>query len=155
MNQEMLAAVQEGRIWLDQFQRLMYRKVFASYKERFGPVFVEAVAACPDDAALQALAVSYLDALEAGWKKYFFWERGGIRVDEKQVIVNYLSPMLLALEDPRCVTFAECLRDEWNRRRPKDPYRIATYEKITKGFRNAILGIDLNNRHMEEGRDED
>ena len=30
MNQEMLAAVQEGRIWLDQFQRLMYRKVFAS-----------------------------------------------------------------------------------------------------------------------------
>lgn len=150
MNVEGLcAAVQEAKRYLDQFNRREYRKAFQGYTERFGPLYMEAVrAAEPAD-----VAAAILDGLEAGWRRQRFWNRSAVRVNEKQMMVDFLSPMLLGLEEPKCALLAEALREGWALRWPKDAYRITDYGTIQNGFRNAILGIDLANRHLEEGRD--
>ena len=84
-----------------------------------------------------------LDVLEAGWKRQRPWNRGMVQAREKQMLVTYLSPMLLGLEEPMCRELAEQLRDAWNARRPKDAYDITSYARLQEGFRNVILGIDL------------
>ena len=66
-----------------------------------------------------------------------------VQAREKQMLVTYLSPMLLGLEEPLCQELAERLRDGWNARRPKDTYSITTYARLQEGFRNVILGIDI------------
>lgn len=74
------------------------------------------------------------------------------------MLVTYLSPMLLGLEDPLCTAFAKALRDEWGSRRPKDTYRIASYTTLSKGFRNTIMGIDVDsfvNRKEKEAQDDE
>ena len=90
-----------------------------------------------------ALAEQLLDVLEAGWKRQRPWNRGMVQAREKQMLVTYLSPMLLGLEEPMCRELAEQLRDAWNARRPKDAYDITSYARLQEGFRNVILGIDL------------
>ena len=84
-----------------------------------------------------------LDLLEAGWKRQRPWNRTMVQAREKQMLVTYLSPMLLGLEEPLCQELAERLRDGWNTRRPKDIYNITTYARLQEGFRNVILGIDI------------
>ena len=71
------------------------------------------------------------------------------------MIVTYLSPMLLGLEEPLCQELAERLRDTWNARRPKDGYDVTTYAKLQAGFHNVILGIDVSGwqKRMEERDD--
>lgn len=69
------------------------------------------------------------------------------------MLVEYLSPMLLGLEEPGCGQLAEVLCQGWAARWPKEAYRIATYAQIQSGFRNSILGIDLANKHMDPERD--
>lgn len=154
MNSELLDAVQTGRTWLDRFTRREYPKAFQEYVERFSPLYLDAVqAAGSEETALNALADSFLDGLEAGWKGQRFWNRSAVKVNEKQMMVDYLSPMLLGLEETDCPRFAQVLRDRWAARWPKDPYQLATYGEIKNGFRNAILGIDLANKHLDEDRD--
>ena len=139
MYEELLASIQEREPWLRDFGRQTYRDAFRSYTERFGPLFMEAVRnQDPAD-----LAKALLDGLDAGWRAQRFWRRGVVRAEEKQMVVVYLSPMLLGLEEPLCQELAERLRDGWNTRRPKDIYNITTYARLQEGFRNVILGIDI------------
>lgn len=143
MNQEMLSAIQDGRMWLDQFQYRSYPKAFAQYQVQYGPAYRKAISRCGGEEELKALAEELLDAMEAGWKKARFWNRSSMQVDQKQVIITYLSPMLLEMEEPACQRFAALLQECWAARWPKNTYRIATYKKLCKGFHNCILGIDL------------
>ncbi len=151
---ELCAAVWESRQWLPRFRRLDYAKAFREYCERFGPFYAGAVREADGDLnALQALSDSILDELERGWKRRRFWERAAVRVEEKQVIVSFLSPMLLREEDPLCGRLAGMLRQGWAQRWPKDSYQITTYEVLQSGFRNTILGIDFAGKHMDSTRD--
>ena len=106
-----------------------------------------------DLTALEALANDILDALEAAWKRRVFWNRSAVRVEEKQVIVSFLSPMLLDQPDPLCGRLAGMLRQGWAERWPKDSYQITTAEVLQKGFRNTIFGIDLEGKHLDRERD--
>ncbi len=154
MSAELLAAIQTGRTWLDRFTRREYPKAFREYTERFAPVYGEAVQKTGgDEAALQALAEEILDGLADGWKRQRVWNRAAVKVNEKQMMVDYLSPMLLGMEDTDCPRFAELLRDRWAARWPKDAYSIVSYARIAGGFRNSILGIDFANKHLDTEND--
>ena len=152
--EELCAAVWEAPAWLPLFRRKEYPKAFQEYQDRFGPLYAQAVAEAGGDlAALERLANDILDALEAGWKRRRFWDRSAVRVEEKQVIVSFLSPMLLDQPDPLCGRLAGMLRQGWADRWPKDAYQMTTAEVLQKGFRNSILGIDLEGKHLDRERD--
>ena len=154
MREELLKAVQTGRTWLDRFTRREYTKAFKAYTEQFGPVYMAAVRETNgDETALRALADSLLDGLENGWKRQRIWNRSAVKVNEKQMMVDYLSPMLLGLAEPGCPRFAHLLRDRWEERWPRDPYYLATYSEIQNGFRNVILGLDMANKHLDKDMD--
>ena len=139
MYDELLASIQEREPWLRDFGRQTYRDAFRSYTERFGPLFMEAVRnQDPAD-----LAKALLDGLDAGWRAQRFWRRGVVRAEEKQMVVVYLSPMLLGLEEAGCQSLAQALMEQWAARWPGDGYRMAPYDQIQAGFRNAIMGIEL------------
>lgn len=138
------AAVQEAPWYLERFTHRGYRDAFRQYTKRFGPVCMEAVReTAGEETALAALADALLDELETGWKRQRFWNRTAVRVSEKQMVVSYLSPMLLGLGEPDCRRLAEVLRDRWAARWPKDGYRIAEYAVIQSGFKDAIMGIPV------------
>lgn len=140
MSAPLLAAIQNGKLWLDRFTRLEYRKAFQAYLGTHG----EACRALIENSAdLPRLAEETLDELEAARKKLRFWNRGETIFDEKQTVIKYFAPMLLELG---CQEFAEIFRDCWNRRWPKDPYEHTTYEQLSKSFVNVILGIAMPNK---------
>ena len=139
MYEELLPSIQEREPWLRDFGRQPYRDAFRSYTERFGPLFMEAVRnQDPAD-----LAKALLDGLDAGWRAQRFWRRDVVRAEEKQMVVVYLSPMLLGLEEAGCQSLAQALMEQWAARWPGDGYRMAPYDQIQAGFRNAIMGIEL------------
>ena len=117
-------AFQETKPWIDNFRKRTYEKAFQAYTERFGPAYLEAVREAGED-GLKNLAGRILDELEAGWKRRRPWDRGAVRVMEKQMAVDYLSPMLLELPEPMCQTLCGLLREEWAARWPKDAYGTA------------------------------
>ena len=98
---------------------------------------------------LQRLAGEILDGIEAGWKRQRPWNRAAVRVMEKQMAVDYLSPMLLEQPDPKCGTLCELLRDGWAARWPKDAYGTAAYQELKQGFRDTIMGIELGRRRRD------
>ena len=154
--EELCAAVQEARYYNERFTRREYTSAFRTYTERFGPLYMEAVRETAEDPdGRRAMAEQLVDALAAAWKRQRPWNRGMVQAREKQMLVTYLSPMLLGLEEPLCRELAEQLRDVWNARWPKDPYQITTYARLQEGFRNVILGIDLTGwqKRREEDRD--
>ena len=158
MNMEQLAAAVRETDYLKRFDRHQYDKAFREYSERFGPVYAEAIRSA-GEAGLPQLAQTLMEALEAGWRRQKFWNRTTVQISEKQMVVAYLSPMLLELGDqPLGTGFAKALRDAWSARRPKDGYRIASYEKLASGFRNTIMGIDVSgfiNRKEQESQEEE
>lgn len=150
MNTELLAAIQNNRTWLERFTRRDYPHAFREYVEQFGPAYVEAVHKTGgDETLLQALADRLLDGVEAGWKGQRVWNRAAAKANEKQMLVEYLSPMLLELEEADCPRFAKVLRDRWAARWPDNVYYTASYAKIQSGFRNMILGIEIGSRRRE------
>ena len=146
------AAVWEAERWMKQFNRKEYPGAFRRYGEKFAPLYVEAVQEAEDLEGLQALADDMLDALERRWKRRWLG-RGALMVDERQMIVSFLSPMLLEQPDPLCGRLAGMLRQGWADRWPKDAYQMTTAEVLQKGFRNSILGIDLEGKHLDRERD--
>lgn len=142
-------AVQETRPWIDNFRKRTYEKAFRDYTERFGASYLEAVGETGEN-GLDGLAGQILDGIEAGWKRQRPWNRAAVRVMEKQMAVDYLSPMLLDLPEPMCRTLCGLLRDGWAARWPKDAYGAATYRELKRGFRDTIMGIELGRRRRDE-----
>lgn len=149
MDLEMLCrAVQETRPWMDDFRKRTYEKAFQAYTDRFGPCCLEAVREAGEE-GLQSLAGEILDGIEAGWRRQRPWNRAAVRASEKQMAVDYLSPMLLELPEPLCQALCEFLREEWAARWPKDAYGIASYQQLMEGFRDTVLGIELGRRRKD------
>lgn len=143
MDLEMLCrALQETKPWMDGFRRRTYEKAFREYGERFGPFYLEAVREVGEK-GLQHLAEQILDGVAAGWRRQRPWNRTAVRVMEKQMAVDYLSPMLLDLPEPMCQTLCALLRDGWAARWPKDAYQTVGYKTLLRGFRNTVMGIEL------------
>lgn len=150
MDLELLCrAIQETRPWMDEFRKRTYEKAFRAYTDRFGPCYLEAAREAGEE-GLRGLAREILDGVEAGWRRQRPWNRAAVRVAEKQMTVDYLTPMLLELPEPLCQALCESLREEWAARRPGDAYGIASYQKLMAGFRDTVLGIELG-RRREDG----
>lgn len=153
MNEKLLDAVRDGGHWLELFTRRDYAGAFQAYTERFAPVWQEAVREAGEE-GLPALADRLLDALEEGWRRQRPWNRSAARISDKQMVVQYLSPMLLGQGEPGCARFAEILRDRWAARWPKDAYRTAPYEKLMGGFRFTILGFEMPKRFTDPDQEQ-
>lgn len=134
----LVSAICNGRQWLDRFTRWDYRKAFRDYTGLYWESCRVQLDAGRDD--LPALAEQVIGELEEGHRKARFWNRGTLRFDEKQVIIKYLCPMLLAHGEEG---FAKALQEAWSSRWPKDPFGIASYEDLDKSFLNVIMGITL------------
>ena len=136
----LLAAIQDGRPWLARFTGKEYDKAYQEYRARYAPLFREAALADGEE-GVEALAEVLLDSLAEGWKRQNPWNRAMTMLNDKQMIVCYLGPVLM--EDPVCAPLEEKLREGWAARWPKEAYRAASLEKIRRGFRPTFLGIAL------------
>ena len=152
MTERLLAALADNGKWLEGFTRLGYESTFREYCDRFTPDYLAAVREA-GESGLPVLADSLLDALEAQWKQARFWNRTAVRGETKQVVVGYLTPMLMADQELR--SFAGVLRDRWNLRWPKDVYHAAGYERICKGFKLRILGFEVPEKKKEAPLDDE
>ena len=104
----------------------------------------------PSIPQLEALAEALVRGIEDGWKKERFWNRAAARVNDKMMLIDYLTPMLLASQEESCHDLAQALCEQWNRRWPENTYRTATYEALLNGFRHSIMGIDFAGKHNDE-----
>ena len=136
----LLSAIQDGKPWLARFTGKEYDKAYEEYRARYAPLFREAALADGEE-GIEALAEVLLDGLAEGWKRQKPWNRSLAQMEDKQMIVCFLSPVLM--EDPVCAPLAETLRQGWAARWPKEAYQAAPLEKIRKGFRPTFLGITL------------
>lgn len=136
----LLAAIQDGKPWLDRFTRQEYDKAYQEYRERCAPLYREAALSAGED-GLEALAGSLLDGLAEGWAGQKPWNRSMARLNDRQIVACYLTPMLL--EDPVCAPLAAALQKGWAARWPKEAYHAAPLSRIQKGFRPTFLGIPL------------
>ena len=147
MNRELLDAIQNGKPWLDRFTRPDYPKAFTEYSRRFGPLYRAAIDEAGDrPEGLAALAAELVDTLTAERTGERFWNRSVRAMDEKRIVVCYLSPMLLEQGNG---AFADLLRDAWAAHWPRDAYQFTTYDKLRSSFRNAILGFEVRGREEE------
>ena len=144
----LLAAIQDGKPWLARFTGKEYDKAYQEYRARYAPLFREAALADGEE-GIEALAEVLLDGLAEGWKRQKPWNRSMAQMNDKQMIVCFLGPVLI--EDPACAPLEEKLREGWASRWPKEAYRSASVEKIRKGFRPTFLGIPL----PYKGKDDD
>ena len=136
----LLAAVRDGKPWLDRFTGKEYDQAYQDYRAQYAPLFREAALAGGEE-GLAALAEALLDGLAEGWKRQKPWNRSLAMLNDKQMIVCFLSPVLM--EDPACAPLEEKLREGWAARWPKEAYQAASLKKIRKGFRPTFLGIAL------------
>lgn len=143
----LLAAIQDGKSWLDRFTGKDYDEAYREYRERYAPMYREAALSAGEE-GLEAVAGSLLDGLAEGWARRRLWNRSLAQINDKQLIVCYLSPMLL--EDPVCAPLAEELRKGWAARWPREAYRTASQSKLRKGFRPTLLGIPLPGKWEDE-----
>ena len=156
MRSELLAAIQDRKYWMENFTRRGYFEAFKKYTQTYAQPYLTAIREAKDEAGRAALAVELMDALEAGWAKERIWNRTKARFSDKEMIINYLSPMLLGLEDEACDAFAKQLQALWAERLPKEAYGLATYKQLRRGFKNVILGMEFKDelREMEEDQEE-
>ena len=136
----LLAAIQDGKPWLARFTRKEYDKAYEEYRDQYAPLFREAALADGEE-GIEALTEVLLDGLAEGWRRQKPWNRSLAMLNDKQMIVCFLSPVLM--EDPACARLEEKLREGWAARWPKEAYRAASLEKIRRGFRPTFLGIAL------------
>lgn len=133
----LLCAIQDSAPWLARFRRTAYAGAFREYREAYGELYVQALRELEPGELAEAL----LEALEAGWRRRRPWNRAAVRMDEKQMLVVYLTPMLLEEEDPDCEALARALQSAWAARRPREAYRVGTFQCFQDGFRLTIMGI--------------
>ncbi len=136
----LLAAIQDGKPWLERFNGKEYDKAYQEYRAKYAPLFREAALADGEE-GIEALTEVLLDGLAEGWARRKPWNRSLAMLNDKQMMVCFLGTVLM--EDPVCAPLEEKLREGWAARWPKEAYRAASLEKIRKGFRPTFLGIAL------------
>ena len=145
--EELLKAIHHGRPWIDSFTRFAYRDAFNQYRTLYEPVYVGAVQAY---SSVEKLAQEIVAAVEESWKKERFWNRSAAKVDDKMMLVAYLTPMLLASQETRCHELAKSLCAAWNEKFPENQYATTDYDGIVGGFRNTIMGFDFAGKHINK-----
>jgi len=149
---ELLEAITDQKIWLEKFTREEYPRAFRAYTQQYAPAFA-VVLQDADEAKMTAAADELLDGLADYWKKQRIWNRGAVRFDSKQMMIDYLSPMLLEMQDPTAKQFAELLCQRWGQRWPGEAYGMASYKEIRRGFHTIADFIPGAKRSKNEEED--
>ena len=123
--------------WTKYFNRRDYAAAFQNYCAQFSAAYAEASTKI-DTADLAEALLVYMEEKRA---KLLPWRRKAARVDDKMLLLTFLSPMLLSLGEKGRV-LAEALRAAWQDLYDES-YEIAGYEAITDGFNNSVMGFSL------------
>lgn len=147
MTEQLLEAIKEGKPWLDNFTRYNYREAFRKYCDKYEMLYRATLhnSSSPND-----LAQKIVQGIEDGWKKERIWNRGAARVNDKMMVIAYLTPMLLASGEEACHALAEAICQCWCRRWPENTYQTASFDTLLRGFRHSVLGIDFEGKHMDK-----
>ena len=143
MERELVQAILNGEVWISRFTRYEYKKAFSEYSQHFAPMFLKAIREAENDTAMQLLVDRILDEKARFCQKQRLWNRPAVNLQQKQMVVLYLTPMLLSMNDFACTCFAKMLRDTWIKRWPKQGYEIGDFTTISKSFNDTIYGTDL------------
>ncbi|MBR5471643.1 MAG: hypothetical protein IKU81_05985 [Oscillibacter sp.] len=153
MMEDLLPAIRDSKIWLQQFSRRDYSSAFEAYCRRFAPAYMEAAQKAEDEDAIERLAEVLLRAAETAWMAAPVWKQNGFRYGTKNMLLVYLSPMLLRMNTSACTRLAEILCQQWAARQAKDAYEIVTYEELRDGFKSVLPGLSFGgNSHTDRNR---
>lgn len=123
---------EEIGFYLDGFKKTQYAACFQHYCQITQPVWEEIAYRGPEECAA-ALA----DWIDAHPGRFFKARR---MADRQMLMLQYTAPAAVKMGQQ---DFAEALSRVWNRRHPKYPFRVASYEALMKGFNNTLLGFPL------------
>lgn len=137
MTDTLKRSVRSSIAWTKYFNRRDYAAAFQNYCAQFSAAYAEALQTT--DAA--SLAEALLTCMEEQRQKLLPWRRKAAAVDDKMLLLTFISPMLLASEHGSAL--AEALRTAWGRRSGEAPYELADYETIAAGFCNSVMGFRL------------
>lgn len=95
-----------------------------------------------EDKDLSSEADALADELEKGKADLSRREAKTAAEEEKRVLALFFTPAALK-RGGRAEEFANVLCDTWNRRYPKNAYKVGDYDTILKGFDSDFLGIKM------------
>lgn len=152
MIEELLPAIRDSKVWLQQFSRRDYSSAFEVYCARFASAYMAAAQKAEDEGTMEGLAESLLRAAETAWMAAPVWKQNGIRYGTKNMLLVYLSPMLLHMNTSACTHLAEVLCQQWTARQRKDPYEIVTYEELRNGFKSVLPSLSFGEKSHADKR---
>lgn len=128
---------------MGQFNEKEYESSLKKYMEEFRGTFEKLQKICDRDPekapeTIKSVCRELLDAIgsEIGTAgKWFRFNERALQLDTyKMVILTYLTPAVLNMELEISGKFVHELHEEWIRRYPKQPYKIAEEQEIAAGF---------------------
>ena len=125
--------------WTRYFNRSDYAAAFRKYCEQYGEAYRE----LSQREEIRDLAEAMLVLMEEQReKKLFPWRKKAAKVDDKMLLLSFVTPMLLTM-GKQGAALAEALRDAWQELYAGETYELADYETIAAGFRNSVMGFSL------------
>ena len=136
---ELSALMAENRGLARQFARATYELQFRTYQAKLAPLIIRLEAGLPQgdgrEAAVEAMAAAWLDALSARWKK------GRPQYEEQHLMAVFTIPALRDLPQKSGDELARAAQALWVKRWPKEPIGLGNYQDIVNGFRRKLCYI--------------
>lgn len=136
---ELSALMAENRGLARQFARATYELQFRTYQAKLAPLIIRLEAGLPQgdgrEAAVEAMAAAWLDALSARWKK------GRPQYEEQHLMAVFTIPALRDLPQKSGDELARAAQALWVKRWPKEPIGLGNYQDIVNGFRWKLCYI--------------
>ena len=143
MTEDLVIAVRCKRKWIDRFTRFEYREAFAEYKSLYAEAFLcELEKSSPEE-----FADKYIGLISDSISKERFFGRASCRVDCQMTIITFLCPMLESID---ASAYASSICTRWNKEFKDEKVSSTDYNTLLNGFRNSVLGIDLENKHFSK-----
>ncbi|MCR5090379.1 MAG: hypothetical protein K6C08_12825 [Oscillospiraceae bacterium] len=129
--------IRSSRPYLEVFDYDHYPRCFAAFEEKAVPLLKQLTDGRPEETAC-----TLLDSLEKERGEDSKREQREALNQDRQVLALFFTPAAGKCGEKEAA-FAEVLCSLWNRRYPRNPYYIGTYENIMKGFDANLLGLPL------------
>lgn len=126
--------------YLDEFDYDHYPEHFHAFEKQFSLIFD--LFSTENGAAIKEKANSLIEQLEARREELPRRERKDAVFRDKQVLALFLFPAAERLS-PLAKEFADELREQWNRKYPRNTFLGGSFDQIMKGFDANLLGLPL------------
>ena len=143
--QALCALVERDRPLARQFSAGTYEGLFRDHQSRLAPHVEALEAALPAgverEAALQAAADAWLDALVDLWRRTGKGRAGSPYYLDQHLIAIYTIPALRDLPQSCGEELARAVQARWVARWPKSPIGLGSYQAVAEGFRKKLCFI--------------